>query len=669
MQFKRTIIALTGCLFTLSTLAQEKSKTRFGKISPEDFQKSRYELDTGAHAIVLADIGSTDFGTEGDHFTLLYKRFRRVKILDKTGYEAANEAIYLYRNGGDEEKVISLKAACYNLVNGQVVETKMDSKDIFTEEADKQHLVKKFTLPAVKEGSIIEYTYTVTSPFTFNLQPWAFQGEYPVLWSEYAVGIPEMFEYVFIAQGYQKFETKTREDAIKSFPIHYDPKGVYGTSSGQTEHITVSANVSTFRWVAKDVPVLKEEGFTTSLSNHITKIEFQLAARKFPDNPVEKIMGTWQQLARDIMKREDYGLPLENYNNFLGDIVSQLTTGAATDEEKARNIYAYVRNNYTCTDYDALLMHKTLKSVFTGRNGNIAEINLLLVAMLRKAGLTAYPVLLSTRRNGYTNSEYPLISKFNYTIADVELSDGPHYLDAAHALGFGKLHASCYNGHARILDTAARAISFNTDSLPDQKTTSIFMVADKDGLKGTLQQWLSYNNSYNLRGQIHDKGKEAYFNSLAKTYPKLSGAEIADLDSLDVPVTIKYDFTLNPGDEERLYINPMMGEAMQSNPFKSQQRLYPVEMPAKVAYDYVLNMEAPAGYEVEELPKSTVVKFNDTEGLFQYVIEKTDKGIQFRSRIRLNKTYFPPDEYESLRSFYDMIVKKQGEQIVLKKKK
>jgi len=108
---------------------------------------------------------------------------------------------------------------------------------------------------------------------------------------------------------------------------------------------------------------------------------------------------------------------------------------------------------------------------------------------------------------------------------------------------------------------------------------------------------------------------------------------------------------------------------MQSNPFKSQQRLYPVEMPAKVAYDYVLNMEAPAGYEVEELPKSTVVKFNDTEGLFQYVIEKTDKGIQFRSRIRLNKTYFPPDEYESLRSFYDMIVKKQGEQIVLKKKK
>jgi len=485
MQFKRTIIVLTGCLLTLSAVAQEKNKTRYGKISPEDFQKTRYELDTGAHAVVLADIGSTDFDTEGAHFTLSYKRFKRVKILDKAGYEAANEAIYLYRDGQDEEKVTSLKAACYNLENGQVVETKMDSKGVFTQEMDKQHLVKKFTLPAVKEGAIIEYTYTITSPFIFNLQPWAFQGEYPVLWSEYAVGIPEMYEYVFISQGYQKFEAQTREDARKSFSINYDPKGVYGTSSGQTEHINVSANVSTFRWIAKDVPVLKEEGFTTSLSNHISKIEFQLAAKKFPDNPVEKIMGTWQQLAKDLMKNEDYGAPLENYNGFLGDIVTQLTTGAATDEEKARNIYAYVRNNYACTDYDALLMRKTLKSIFTGRNGNVTEINLLLVAMLRKAGLTAYPVILSTRRNGYTNSQYPMITKFNYTIADVELADGPHYLDAARALGFGKLHASCYNGHARILDTAARAVRFDADSLPDQKTTSIFMVAGEDGLKGS----------------------------------------------------------------------------------------------------------------------------------------------------------------------------------------
>ncbi|WP_217606881.1 DUF3857 domain-containing protein [Chitinophaga sp. GbtcB8] len=656
-------------MFTLSALAQEKNKTRFGKISPDDFQKTRYELDTGAHAVVLADIGSTEFITKDAHFNLLYKYFRRVKILDKTGYEAANEEIYLYGSGDDEQKLTSLKAACYNLVNGQVVETKMDSKDVFTQEIDKEQRVKKFTLPAVKEGSIIEFFYTVTYPSEFILPSWYFQGEYPVLWSEYSVGIPQVLEYVFNAQGYQKFETKTREDAMKTFSFHYDPKGVYGTSSGQTEHFTMNANVSTFRWVAKDVPVLKEEAFTTSLINHITKISFQLAARKYPGNPVEQIMGTWQQLAKDMMKSESYGAPLDNYNNFLNDIVSQLTQGAASDEEKARNIYAYVRNNYACTDYNARYMDKSLKSVFTSRNGNVAEVNLLLVAMLRKAGLTAYPVILSTRRHGYTNAQYPLISKFNYTIADVELADGPHYLDAAYALGFGKLHASCYNGHARILDTAARAVSFNADSLPDQRTTAIFLVADKDGLKGSLQQWLSYNNSYNLRGVIHDKGKEAYFNSLAKSYPKLSGAEIADLDSLDAPVTIKYDFALNTGDDEMLYINPMLGEALQSNPFKSQQRLYPVEMPAKVAYDYVLNMQIPAGYEVEELPKSTVVKFNDTEGLFQYVIEKTDAAIQFRSRIRLNKTYFPPDEYESLRSFYDMIVKKQGEQIVLKKKK
>ncbi|SEN29871.1 protein of unknown function [Chitinophaga rupis] len=671
MQFKRTVSVLTVCLFTLASVAQEKNKIRYGKISPEDFQKTRYELDTGAHAVVLADVGSTEFEAYQSDLRLVYTRYRRVKILDKTGYEAANEEIYLYVSGNDEEKVSNLKAVTYNLEDGKVVDTRMDSKGVFTEELDKNHRTKKFTLPAVKEGSIIEYTYTVTSPFIFNLQPWAFQGEYPILWSEYTAAIPEFYEYVFISQGYHPLTGK-KEESQRTFPFRVSAGGGYGEpATSRTEQADVKANITIYNWVAKEVPALKEEAFTTSINNHITKIDFQLAAIKPPGGIVKPVLGTWPKLVEDLMKESSYGGGLDKNNGYMSDVVDGLTQGAGSDEEKARKIYSYVRNNFTCNDHSSLYMDKSMKTVFTTKNGNVTDINLLLVAMLRKAGLKAYPVLLSTRSHGVVNPLYPIVSRFNYTVVELQLGDNlVAYLDASYPLGFGKLHASCYNGHARIMDEEATPTFFSADSLREQKITSVILAAGENGvLKGTFQQRPSYFESYNLRGLIHEKGKEECFKDIAKTYSKLSNTALLNTDSLDVPLGISYEFEWQPGDEDMLYLNPMFGEATKTNPFKSATRFYPVEMPATFDEVYTMNLEIPAGYEVEELPKPAMVKFNDDEGLFQYLIAKNDNFIQFRSRIKLDKALFMPEEYETLRDFFDMIVKKQGEQIVLKKKK
>ncbi|HEY1164361.1 MAG TPA: transglutaminase domain-containing protein [Chitinophaga sp.] len=670
MQIKTKVMILAGCLLTLLGTAQEKNKIKFGRISPEDFQKTSYDLDTGAHAVVLADIGSSEFEAEQSYFRLVYKRHRRVKILDKTGYDAATEELYLFKYSGNrEDKVSNLKAATYNLENGKVVETPLESKGIFTENMDEDVIRKKFTLPAVKEGSIVEYSYTIYSPSTYSLKAWNFQGEYPCLWSEYTVGIPEFFDYIFIAQGYHPFDSKTREEVRKSFTFRFEQQGAYGTKTGATESQTVGANVSMYRWVAKDVPALKDESFTTSIRNHITRIEFQQSARKFPGQPIEPVMTTWPKLREDLMKDESYGIALGKNNGFMGDEVEMITAGATSDEEKARKIYYYVRNNYSCTDHSSLAMDKPLRTVFKGRSGNVSEINMVLVAMLRKAGLNAYPVILSTRGHGFANPLYPMINRFNYTIAEVGIGDRIHFLDASYPLGFDKLHASCYNGHARILDEDVTAVQFDADSLLEQKLTSIILRQENGMLKGALQQRPTYFESYFLRGQVKDKGKEEYFKPLEKVFTKVSNTSIDDLDSLEGPVMVKYDFEYETNGEDMVYLNPMFNEATKTNPFKSLDRKYPVEMPSTVDEIYTLNMEIPEGYDVEELPKSTMVKFNEDEGLFQYMIARTENIIQFRSRIKLNKATFPPEEYATLRDFFDMIVKKQGEQIVLKKKK
>lgn len=78
-------------------------------------------------------------------------------------------------------------------------------------------------------------------------------------------------------------------------------------------------------------------------------------------------------------------------------------------------------------------------------------------------------------------------------------------------------------------------------------------------------------------------------------------------------------------------------------------------------------MEIPEGYEVEELPKSTRVKLNEKDGMFEYLIQQNEHSIQFKCAINIKTATFDAEDYNTIRDFYSFIIKKQGEQIVFKK--
>ena len=184
---------------------------------------------------------------------LVFTHYKRVKILKKSGFDIATVIFAIYF--GEGHQLFDIKATTYNIENGLVTETKLDSKSIFTEDYSKNILLKKFTFPSLKEGSIIEYSYTFETGTTVNLFPWDFQGKYPCLWSEYDVSIPEMFNYVTLAQGGNPFYINTSADNIE-----------FGFRAKQ------------HRWVMKDVPALNDESYTSTINNYISKVEFQLAS-------------------------------------------------------------------------------------------------------------------------------------------------------------------------------------------------------------------------------------------------------------------------------------------------------------------------------------------------------------------------------------------------------
>src|SRR5690606_4353156 len=342
--------------------------------------------------------------------------------------------------------------------------------------------------------------------------------------------------------------------------------------------------------------------------------------------------------------------------------------------EVVKNIFEYVRDNMTCTNYNRTSMDKTLKNILKDKSGSEAEINLLLTAMLNKAGFAADPVMLSTRSNGYTYELYPLMNKFNYVISRLYLDGKYIYLDASQPrLGFGKLGYETYNGHARVINETATPVEFKADSVLEGKITSVFIINDEKGkLLGRLQQVPGQFQSFEMRNNIKENGQEKLFSEIKKEFNadiEIIKSGIDSLDKYDQPLGITYDFKFTTEDEDILYFNPMFSEAWKENPFKSANRFYPVEMPYTIDETYLLRIDVPAGYEVDELPKQIMVKLNeDDDGSFEYRLSNTNGSISLRSRLRISRAYFQPDEYETLREFFNLVVKKHSEQIVFKKK-
>jgi hypothetical protein len=665
MRKSKYILFPTFLLFFFSLFAQNgRPKIKYGDVKPEDFAPTVYSVDSFANAVYLYDVGSSTYegNTEGG-LSVIYHRHARIRLMNKNGFDIATVSIHLYNDGKFVEKLEDFDAATYNIEAGKVVVTKIDKKSLFKDRGDNE-ILEKFTFPNIKEGSIIEYDFKVSSPSYRYIEPWYFQGDYPRLWTEYNVTIPEFYDFVTLNQGHFPYFIDSANLSRDTYNI-LDASGIY------TRGANISSNTIHHLWAMRNVPALKEEEFTTTLRNHIAKIEFQLSSIRYPDEPVKPVMQNWYDVAADLMKNEYFGEPLTHENNWLKDDVKKVTANTNDIYEKAKKIFEYVRNNFVCTDNYARYLSQPLKKTYQSHKGNVTDINILLAAMLQNAGFEVHPVLLSTRGHGVTYDIYPIMDKFNYVITEVKNGDKIFLLDASDPnTGFNRLPAECYNGNARVIADEPVLINLSADSLKESKLTTVFMMNDDKGIGGSFSTQLGNEESQGIRKKLSTIKQEDFFKDIKKAYSmdiELQNAEVDSLKMPEEPVSIKYDMKFNFNDEDVIYFNPMLSEAYKENPFKAAERLYPVEMSSCTNETYILNMEVPKGYKIEELPKSARVSLNENEGMFEYVIGETSGHIQLRCRVILNKANFDPEDYQTLRDFFAFIVKKQAEQIVFKK--
>lgn len=659
-------------LASLSTLGQEKNPYTFGKVSPEDFHKAPYAIDSGAAAVILADAGAAEFDGRTGDLELLTHRYVRAHILKKAGYEAATFEVYLNDDRTDHSDALQhLRGSTYNLENGAVVETKLDPTQVYVTRNKEDHLVR-FTMPNVKEGSIIEVSYDCQYYSQNSPAPWYFQGQYPELWSQFTMQVPGFYAFAVLPRGYYKLNVSKKESQGS---WRWRQKADLSVSyAAQEENGSVSARVTNYSYTMHNLPALNAESYTSSWRNFASGVEFQLAAVNFGPDESHKheIIPSWPKLQEELMKRSDYGARLLEDNFYLKEVADKLTAGKKTDREKAAAIFYWMQHTMGRKPENYLLGQTPLKKAFQERKGTSTEINLLLVEMLRAANLDAWPIILSTRDHGFTYADYPLYHQYNYTIAWLNLVEGTAMLDASEpGLAFGQLPLRCYNGHARLMTPDAPAVMLNPDSLQETDVTYVQADLDNEGdLSGTASIMSGYHHALHLRQQGMSSIKE---NIHAITgLPKevtVSNIVLDGREDPEAPLTLKADFKLAPEESkpDLIYLTPILAGGESKNPFTRDERLYPVEFGYTQRSNYTANITLPDQYKVESLPKPTYVMLPDSSASFRYVIQQAGNVVQLRVSMVFKKSFFKPDEYDALRGFFDFIVKKEAEQVVLKK--
>ena len=670
-------------------LAQAQSEPiKFGKPDPQDFTAASFVADSAAAAVVLCDYGTTRFQLKGSEFQLVTDRITRIKILKKAGYDAATVEVPLFHRGIDTEKLSALRGFTYNLVNGQVVKTKLDGGNLFTEERTPNVQVRKFTLPDVREGSVIEYTYSVTSDFLFNFQDWTFQREYPVRWSEYRAAIPEYFDYKMLVQGYHALALNTREEGSGQYTLHTEggfngggasltnPNGGSGHTAATNDIIT--ARVTNHHWAMKDVPAFREEPYMTTADDYVDRIDFELAGEQFPGQGYHNVAGTWAKIDMELLADDNFGMQLDR-GNFLKDLLAGLP---AKYPEVAARAAAVRQVVMAAVRYDGTNRYATtgsLRKAYDAHLGTSADVNLLLIAALRDAGLVAHPVLLSTRSHGRVNQTLPLLERFNYVVALVPLADGKDLLvDATEPLlPCGVLPERCLNQAGRLVMKNSAEGRW-VDLTPTQHHVhyqQVALVLDaQGGLTGKVHEEQSGYAGADARAALAAQGEKKYLAALAQRHEGWTVAKLTlgQAEAVDQPLKLDYEFSQpapDPAAGGPFYLSPLSEFSGEQNPFRRESRDFAVDFGVAQEETTLITLTLPTGYELAEAPKPVVLELPGGGGHFHYSAGAATAGtVQLVARFYLRDTVYPAGTYASLRELYRLLLSKQAEKLVIRKK-
>lgn len=670
----KTQLTIFICCIGISMAFSQDYK--FGKVSKQELQEKFHPKDSSANAAVLYKSENISFlFTQSNGFMQEREVHERIKIYNKEGYDWATRKIFLYQgsSGAKKEKLSNVKGYTYNVVGNKIEKTKLKKDGIFENKLNDFTKVNIITMPNIKDGCVIEFIYKEVSPF-LEIDDIVFQYNIPVNKLDLRVSTPQYYSYNMTLNPKAFYSPKINRK------VETRTAGYTSSNGSSINKVSASKNYSNNKFEYKEniilindtnIPSLKAESFSGSMNNYRAKMSLELSAILDNYGSVEKsFTSSWEKVSKTIYKRPSFGGQI-NKTNFFKNNIASLTKDIDNAFQKAVILTNHIRSKIKWNGYYGVSGYKGTKNAYKIGEGNVADINLLLIAMLKSEGVNVNPVLISTKDNGIPL--YPSAKGFNYVICMIEYDGKYALIDAADPNGsLNVLPERVLNWQGRLIkeDGTSSWVPLTPQKQSVQSSSINVKITDDFSISGKVRQMQTANLALRARNRFNKLSKESQVKLIERNKGnfEVSNLEIKNKD--DNSLSIGYDYEFNDAVDEigdKLYFSPLLFMAEKENPFKLDERKYPIDFSIPFKENYKVNIMLPQGYKVESLPKAEAFEFKGGAVKYTFIVKQNGNFIQLSTDFDLKSTLIDPQDYSVFKEFYGKIIEKQTEKIVLTK--
>ncbi|PAU93423.1 hypothetical protein CK503_11865 [Aliifodinibius salipaludis] len=632
----------TACIVLLGisgVTAQNMPDAEFGSIPDSLFQMQAPEDDI-PYRITNKEL-NVSFQEADESILAVLEHHIRIKVFDDSVQEASVVAIpYYFEN--DMERVTSLEAYTYLPSGGRVA---LSEEDIRTININSRYNVKEFVMPAVEDGAVIEYRYTIERRYIEELPDFYLSHKVPTDNAKLTITYPKYLRY----QSYtENFDGRITHDVV------------YTDTSSVPKVFTIPQPqpVVTERWMARDIPPVKEEAYITTLDDYRGKIKFLLSEFGVPRQQLEN---NWEVVVARIRDKTD---PWESINEnneaeAVGDSIAGSLDGVP-ESQVQDSIYHYLNERVNFSGQHTAFSQTSGEEVLTGEPSNQAAINQTLVAMLKGAGIEANPVLISTRQSGKINMDFPSFYQFNGLMVRSEIDGQSYLMDAGFSYSQpGLIPVDTYGSRGLVLgEDEYEWIDINPDKSLFDIQIQIDGQLDRNGtLRGTVEAVQQGYPAQIIRQQKADgnSDSEIFRQTLFDGYPQMSAKDVVvkNAEKYGEPIEFTGEFEIEnyaTSFTDGLKFSPMVVGYRNENPFSGPDRNLPITLDAPEKLDLSYSIKLPQGYRVA-VNAGRTIRFSGAEFIERY--DNTTGQLDYRYQINIDQRNFSADYFPSLYKLYN----------------
>lgn len=633
---------------------------KFGKPTDAELTMSTYAPDPDADALVLCSQTSTYYEIRSGIFLLMTDVKVRIKVLRDEGKSYANVIVPYIANSSNQgyrERVVGVKATAFNMENGKVVKTKMTSDMEFTENVDKDNKLLKFTVPQVKVGTVFEYQYRKESDYFFHIDTWLAQQSIPTYYASYELELPEWFQFNVAETGFYNME-KQRQSTSVSFVVGDQP---------------LRCVADKYIFVAHELPGVKDDDYIWCVADYCNKVEAELRSIEIPGAVYEYYTQTWEDIGRQLMGDNDFGGRLKRGNLLKEEQAKESIPSNASPREKTAALYQLLKKHYKWNG-EYKLFGKGTHSMKKDGEGSNADLNFVLLNMLNDAGLEAYPVLMRLRTRGRLPVSHPTMKELStFVVGVMENDTSMMFIDGSADDGYiDVLPARLLVSQARVVkpDGSGFFVNLQKTALNKMNIAAQLSFDENGGIAGEAHITYQGNGALAERRQYREAKDSMTF---VRETGERFGISITDFvmqgrDEFSPMVREEIKFKSHVDTSGGLiYLNPFFFRPVKESPFKSTVRDIPVEYPYPSMVSLSVNIRLPEGCTVDECPENLSLQTPDGGLVAKVVVGANYGAVIVQVKLNINKTLFLQTEYNEMCQFYEALVKKCNEMVVIKK--